>query len=122
MIDRERLLGTFLTLAGFDAESFGERDTADYLKKRLDGLGIAAEEDCADEICGRKSPRSAGNVYGLLPGNADVEPVLLSSHMDTVKPGSARNRLSVRTEGSPRTGRPYSERMTPPVSPRSWKR
>ncbi len=91
MIDEKRLVNRFLTLVGFDSESFGERDVADYLKKSLAEIGIEADEDCADEICGRKSERSAGNLYGLLPGNADGEAILLSSHMDTVKPGIGKN-------------------------------
>ena len=87
MINRERLLETFLTLARMDAESFGERAVADYLKKRLPKLGVTAEEDRADELCGRRSANSAGNIYGFLPGNAAGECLLLSAHMDTVKPG-----------------------------------
>ena len=87
MIDRNRIRDTFLTLVSFDSESFCERDTADYLKQRLEALGITAEEDRADEKCGRKSERSAGNVYGFVKGNAEGGCVLLSSHMDTVRPG-----------------------------------
>jgi len=87
MIDKNRITGTFLTLTGFDSESFGERAIADELKKRLAALGLSAEEDRADELCGRKSERSAGNLYGFLPGTRAGTPILLSSHMDTVKPG-----------------------------------
>ncbi|MBE6724466.1 MAG: M20/M25/M40 family metallo-hydrolase [Ruminococcaceae bacterium] len=87
MTDKTRLLDTFLTLTGFDSESFGERAIADELKKRLSALGLTVEEDRADELCGQKSENSAGNVYGFLPGNRPGTPILLSSHMDTVKPG-----------------------------------
>ncbi len=87
MIDRTRIMETFLTLTGFDSESFGERKIADELKRRLLALGVTPQEDRADELCGRKSERSAGNIYGFLPGTREGTPVLLSSHMDTVKPG-----------------------------------
>ena len=90
MIDRTRVTETFLTLVGFDSESFGEREIADELKRRLLALGITPEEDRADELSGRKrerNSRSAGNIYGFLPGTREGTPILLSSHMDTVKPG-----------------------------------
>ena len=87
MIDRTRIRETFLTLTGFDSESFGERKIADELKRRLLALGVTPQEDRADELCGRKSERSAGNIYGFLPGTREGTPILLSSHMDTVKPG-----------------------------------
>ena len=99
MINKTRLLDTFLSLTGFDSESFGERAIADELKKRLSALGLTVEEDRADELCGQKSENSAGNVYGFLPGNRPGTPILLSSHMDTVKPGIGK-RAVVHSDGT----------------------
>ena len=99
MIDEKRILDTFLTLVSFDSESFGERKIADEMKKRLCALGLTVEEDEADRICGRKSADSAGNVFGVLPATAAGEPVLLCSHLDTVKPGIGKHAV-VREDGS----------------------
>ncbi len=91
MIDRNRLTETFLTLARFDSESFGERQICDELTARLRALGLAVEEDEADALCGMRSASSCGNLYGFLAGSRPGEPILLSSHMDTVKPGRAKH-------------------------------
>lgn len=97
MINRKRLLDEFKTLTAFDAESYEEREIADYLKEQLMQLGLQVEEDNAGEllreISGRDGSRLAGNVYGFLPGNLPEgkgEGILLSSHMDTVKPGKGK--------------------------------
>ncbi len=47
MINRERLLATFIRLTEIDAESFHERKMADELKRELKALGICAFEDDA---------------------------------------------------------------------------
>ena len=87
MISRDRIVKTFTALTSKDSESFGERAVAEELKKRLRELGLEPEEDGADGICGRKTDRSTGNLYAFCKGNREGTPILLSSHMDTVKPG-----------------------------------
>ena len=87
MINEQRILDTFCSLVSFDSESFSERGIKEYLRGRLAALGISAEEDEADVRGGWKSPESAGNLYAFLSGTLPGEPVLFSSHMDTVKPG-----------------------------------
>ena len=90
MIDRQRILHTFCTLVSFDSESFTEQRIKEYLKGRLDALGMHPVEDDADLLCGKRGPESAGNLYARLEGNIGGEPVLFSSHMDTVKPGRGK--------------------------------
>ena len=96
-IDRERLVREFTHLVGFDSESYSEREIADYLKCRLLELGLVVEEDSADQLLQELHTgdlaRSAGNLYGYLAGNIEEnapEAILLSSHMDTVKPGNGK--------------------------------
>ena len=100
MVNQERLLDEFIRLVGMDAESYEEREVADYLKCRLAELGFSVEEDHAGELLaekgsalGRNPAQRAGNVYGCLKGNKDGEPVLFSSHMDTVSPGNGKKAI-----------------------------
>jgi tripeptide aminopeptidase len=108
MVNQERLIHEFLHLVRFDAESYEERDIADYLTKRLQELGLEVEEDRAglilQEESGNKGIKPTGNLYAYLPGtisedddpNASVHgekrtaPILLSAHMDTVCPGTGK--------------------------------
>ncbi len=101
-INRERLIREFVRLTEFDSESFHERDIADYLKGRLEELGLKVEEDdtgsklaAAGYATGEKP---AGNIYARLESNTgdDTEPVLLSAHLDTVKPG--KNKKAIQHE------------------------
>ena len=73
MIQSERLLNTLVNLIQIDSPS-GEEDAIDAdLSHRLQSLGCQVQHD------------SYGNIVAKLPGEGD--PVLLSSHMDTVDPG-----------------------------------
>ena len=82
MIQRERILNEFVTLASVSSPSFGERAMADLLRPRLEALGFAVEEDTALAAMGG----NAGNLHAYRPGEAGGEPLLFSAHMDTVKP------------------------------------
>ena len=89
-IDRNRLLKEFLHLTSFDAPSYHEREIADYLKKKLQSLGLKVEEDAAREaLLSEDASRSetASNLYGYLKGNGTGKTILFSSHLDTVSPG-----------------------------------
>ena len=107
MIRKERMLAEFLRLVSLDAESFGERAVADHLIDRLKSLGLEVSEDNADELCGMKSDRSAGNIFAVLDGEGEA--VLLSSHMDTVKPGIGKK--AVVSESGRRGSAPPVMRM-----------
>jgi tripeptide aminopeptidase len=73
MIDRNRIVRTFLELVAIDSPSGDEDAIAEELVRRLQALGVEASQD------------AHGNVLGLLDGEG--EPILLSAHMDTVEPG-----------------------------------
>jgi tripeptide aminopeptidase len=83
MIQKERLVNTFLELTAVDNPSYQERTMCDALKKRFTSLGFSwQEDDAAQAVHG-----TCGNVYGFLKGNApELTPVLLVSHMDAVSP------------------------------------
>jgi tripeptide aminopeptidase len=70
VIDRDRLLNTFLSLVRIDSPSGEEAALRADLERRLQALGVETHVD------------ESGNLLGRLPGRG--EPLLLSAHMDTV--------------------------------------
>lgn len=89
MIDRERIVKTFLELTAIDSPSLSEREAADYVKKRFKQMDILLEEDHTD----RKIGGNAGNLYGFIKGNVPGDPVLLSAHLDTVEPSRGKKAI-----------------------------
>lgn len=86
MIRKERILKEFTELVSIDAPSFGEKEMAAVLKKKLEELGFSVrEDDVAEKIRG-----NAGNIYAFLEGNPEAEPLLLCAHMDTVEPSHGK--------------------------------
>lgn len=81
-INEKRMTDEFLQLACIDSVSFGERQIADILKAKLEGLGFIVHEDDAGAAFGSDT----GNIYGFLKGTLPGKPLLFSSHMDTVVP------------------------------------
>lgn len=86
---KAELIKEFDELVSIDAESLSERKICDVLKKKLNDLGFSVTEDSAGEQIGG----NAGNVYGFLKGTLPGTPILLSAHMDTVKPGNGKKPL-----------------------------
>jgi tripeptide aminopeptidase len=90
VIDRDRLVQTFLDLVRIDSPSGKEEQLAQHLVRELAALGADAGRD------------AHGNVIASLPG--DGEPLLLSAHMDTVQPGEGVRPIvdgdTIRTDGS----------------------
>ncbi|HNW94477.1 MAG TPA: M20/M25/M40 family metallo-hydrolase, partial [bacterium] len=82
MIDRAQLVDDFLNLVRIDSESGHERAVADWLRPRLVQLGGAVSMDHAAQQTGG----DCGNLLAQFPGD-DRPALLLSAHMDTVKPG-----------------------------------
>ncbi len=82
-INKDRLTADFLSLTTGSAESLDERRAADLLTEKLKMIGFSVSEDDA----GQKLGGNAGNLYGFLKGTISGLPLLLSAHMDTVKPG-----------------------------------
>ncbi len=85
-MNRERLIRTFQELVSIDSPSFGERAMADELTRRLKELGFAVSEDGAGTYYGG----TAGNLYAYREGSLPGEPLLFSTHMDTVEPSRGK--------------------------------
>lgn len=73
MINRDRMVQTFLELVAIDSPSGDEEAIAAELERRLAALGLEV------------APDAHGNVLGALAGEGEA--VILSAHMDTVEPG-----------------------------------
>jgi len=73
----ERMIKQFIEMVKIDSESGNEAKMIDYLLKEFIKIGADAEKD------------SYGNLIAKLPakGCEGKEPILLSCHADTVKPG-----------------------------------
>ena len=90
MIREERIRQNFIDLARFDSETFHERKIGEYLVKMLRDLGLEVRTDTTDEAYLKKHPDSFPNIYGVLKGTDDREPILFSAHLDTVAPGNGK--------------------------------
>lgn len=75
MINKKRLLDSFLELIQIESESGQESKLRKHLLKKLSALKIDTAID------------KKGNLYGLLLGNPEKRSILLSAHLDTVVPG-----------------------------------
>lgn len=83
MIQSKRLARRFVRFAEIDSVSREEADLAAEIKSTLEALGGAvAMDDAGSRING-----NCGNLVARFKGTVDVEPLLLSGHMDTVEPG-----------------------------------
>nr|WP_314459049.1 M20/M25/M40 family metallo-hydrolase [uncultured Clostridium sp.] len=96
MINRSRLVSQFKRMVEFDSETYHEREIADYLKEEMKQLGFDVTEDDAglrlkERIAEYGDAIPTGNLYGFLKGNTAGTPVLLSAHMDTVRPGIGKH-------------------------------
>ena len=83
MINKERLLSTFLDYVRIDSESTHEGAMAARIAQDLKAIGCQVYVDSSGEQTGSET----GNLYCTLPSNADGEPILFAAHMDTVVPG-----------------------------------
>ena len=86
MVNRKRLVDSFVNLIKIDSLSKQERQMADELKSILEGMGFSVYEDNA----GEKIEGNAGNLICTVKGSKDVPPILLMAHMDTVTPGKGK--------------------------------
>ena len=82
MINEERLLNRFLEYIQIDSPTREEKEFAVFIKEEMENLGLEVYMDDA----GEKTGSNCGNLVGLLRGNTNGEPILFSSHMDTVSP------------------------------------
>ncbi len=81
MINADRIVKNFIKLTEFDSESGHEQEICKYLLQKLQELGLSTE---IDEV---------GNIYGILPGDDSIAPVLFSAHQDTVAPGIGKKAI-----------------------------
>lgn len=82
MINKDRLVETFIELVKIDGMSGNEKDIAKDLAGKLKELGLEVRTDNAGETFGG----NAGNVIGYLEGKyPEKEAILLSAHMDTIE-------------------------------------
>ncbi|MFZ1986473.1 MAG: M20/M25/M40 family metallo-hydrolase [Desulfatitalea sp.] len=82
-INADRLSETFKALVQIDSISREEGRLCRELRRRLNDLGFRTMMDDA----GSRVNGDSGNLIAHWPGTVDVEPLLLSAHMDTVEPG-----------------------------------
>ncbi|MBE6836267.1 MAG: M20/M25/M40 family metallo-hydrolase [Ruminococcaceae bacterium] len=89
MVNQKRLIDLFKELVAIDSPSLGERQMCDRLKAKLNELGIEAYEDNTGKLIGGNS----GNLYAYIDGGKDLEPIMFSSHMDTVEPSHGKTAI-----------------------------
>ncbi len=82
MINKNRLVENFSSMARISSPSKQEGAFAAYAIKLLQDLGMEVEtDDTGSKIAGQ-----TGNIIARLKGSKDFFPVILSAHMDTVGP------------------------------------
>ncbi len=84
MINKKRLLSTFIDLVKIDSESHNEKYVAEYIKKKLKKLKIGFVIDNSQI----KTKSNHGNIIAKLKSDPSLPTIVLSSHMDTVVPGN----------------------------------
>ncbi len=89
MVNTQRILENFKALVALDSPSLDERLVCEWLKNYLASLGIEATEDNAGESING----TTGNLYAYVDGDIDAEPLLFSSHMDTVEPSHGKQAI-----------------------------
>lgn len=82
-IDRASLLERFLKYVQIDSETGNEKEMSQFLFQELVDLGMVVVKDAPPAWVGT----NGFNIYGTLKGDGDLEPILFSSHMDTVTNG-----------------------------------
>lgn len=91
---KQNIIEDFKQLVSFDSISFHERNTADWLLARLKSMGFSVEEDQAGAYYGGDT----GNIFAVLDGELEGDPVIFCAHMDVVEPGSGKNPFWKKTE------------------------
>ena len=84
MLEKRKLIDTFMQLVTIDSESGHESEVAEYVASKLKELGLSVSFDEAN----KSFDGEIGNLIATWPGTMDEEPFLLNAHLDTVSPGS----------------------------------
>ena len=83
MVEKQRLVDSFLRLAAINSPLGKEKEVADILERDLRALGFQVVRDNAH----KKVKGNTGNVIATKKGNVtDAVPIMFSAHMDTVTP------------------------------------
>ncbi|MBP5460593.1 MAG: M20/M25/M40 family metallo-hydrolase [Lachnospiraceae bacterium] len=98
-INKNRLLRRFSDYVAIDSETYSERELGDQVVRDLQRLGVSVRTDTTDEAFLAAHPGSFPNIHGFLRGTAEGETVLLSAHLDTVRPGKGKQAV-VREDGT----------------------
>jgi tripeptide aminopeptidase len=83
VLQKDRILETFLTLVQTDTQTRDEVLMADRLQSMMEALGFT----CHRDETGTKIGGTTGNLICRLPGTGKGRPLLLCAHMDRVTPG-----------------------------------
>lgn len=83
MVNKERLLQSFVKLVETDSPSLHEGRIRDLLKAEFARRGFECEEDHAAETL----EGECGNLLVQIAGDLSQPPLLFAAHMDTVEPG-----------------------------------
>ena len=89
MVNKNRILNNVTSMVALDSPSYDERLVCNYIKDYLQTLGIEAQEDGA----GAKIGGTTGNLHAYFEGDINAEPLLFSSHMDTVEPSHGKQAI-----------------------------
>jgi tripeptide aminopeptidase len=81
MINKDRVVESFLELVSVNGESGNEQQISNYIQKKLNHLGISYSIDNAGDSFGG----NAGNITAQIPG-ANIPGIVFSSHMDSIEP------------------------------------
>ncbi|HWQ75587.1 MAG TPA: M20/M25/M40 family metallo-hydrolase [Syntrophomonas sp.] len=83
MVNRERLIKSFMDMVAISSPSGEEAAFRDYLIAYFSARGGV----CAEDRAGEMLDGNAGNLLVRIAGTADVQPLMFLAHMDTVFPG-----------------------------------
>ncbi len=82
MINKKRLLNTFIELVRIKSPSKNEKEIVNYAKEKLKSLGLEVKVD----NCGKKLGSNAGNIIAIYrtKNSSGSKPLFLAAHLDTV--------------------------------------
>ena len=101
-ISRKRLMRLFLDLTGIDSETYYEKRLGERVAQELRDRGLEVFTDATSSEFLKAHPESHPNIYAVLHGDPEKEPVLLAAHLDTVRPGKSK-RAQVLPDGTIRS-------------------
>lgn len=83
MVDERKLLTRLFRYIQIDSESGSEGRMCSAIMEDLKNMGFSPVQDQTGEIIGS----DGGNIYCMIPGKLPGPPLLLTAHLDTVRPG-----------------------------------